>query len=183
MRESAVISGFEKPAPSAIGVPSAGRRDDVPEERGSRRDDGTYSSMSVGRSRGALPDPFIVGDLPEVWRIEVNRLRQFGATSNAATLEAAAEQLEAALRAEADTTLTVSQAAAESGYSPDHIERMLRQGRLRNVGRKHAPRVRRADLPHKPGGPPGALTPVGTEPISKAQIARALIDPPHQDDR
>ena len=49
-----------------------------------------------------VPDPFIAGDPPNVWRIEANRLRRIGATSNAVTLEAATAQLERPLDTEAD---------------------------------------------------------------------------------
>lgn len=45
--------------------------------------------------------------------------------------------------------LTLREAAGESGYSPDHLSRLVREGRLPNVGRKHAPRVLRSDLPRR----------------------------------
>jgi hypothetical protein len=128
-------------------------------------------------------DRAVLHDLPSLWRTEADRLRHYGAMGNAATLEAAAEQLEAALRADAETLLTIAGAVAESGYSADHLERLLREGRLPNVGRKYAPLVRRADLPRKARGGPGGLAATRPATISKAQIARALIDLPQQDDR
>jgi len=43
--------------------------------------------------------------------------------------------------------LTLREAAAECGYSVEHLARLIRQGRLPNAGRRHAPRLRRSDLP------------------------------------
>ena len=122
-------------------------------------------------------------ELPSVWRGEAERLRHYGAIGNAVALEAAAEQLDAALRADAGVRLTITRAAAESGYSADHLERLLREGSLPNAGRKHAPRIRRVDLPRKPNATSTDLTSHRPVAISKAQIARALIDLPQQDDR
>ncbi len=45
--------------------------------------------------------------------------------------------------------LTLQRAAVESGYSPDHLGRLLREGKLANAGRPNAPRIRRGDLPAK----------------------------------
>ena len=45
--------------------------------------------------------------------------------------------------------LSLQRAAMESGYSVDHLGRLLREGRLRNAGRPNAPRIRRGDLPAK----------------------------------
>jgi hypothetical protein len=46
--------------------------------------------------------------------------------------------------------VTLQEAALASGYTPDHLSRLVRQGRLVNYGRKHSPRYRAADLPRKP---------------------------------
>jgi hypothetical protein len=43
-------------------------------------------------------------------------------------------------------TLSLTEAAARTGYSANHIGRLVRQGRLTNAGRKNAPRVRLGDL-------------------------------------
>ncbi len=67
------------------------------------------------------------------------------------------ERVTAATEAEA---LTLSAAADRSGYTADHLSRLIRQGKLTNVGRPGAPRVLAGDLPqrartqlaHKPGG-------------------------------
>jgi hypothetical protein len=66
------------------------------------------------------------------------------------SLRAAADQLEAAFRANAQDSLTLAEAERESGYSRQHLARMVRKGTLTNVGRPRSPRVRRGDLPRKP---------------------------------
>lgn len=91
-----------------------------------------------------------VRELALTWRRRAQEMRRFGALPNAASFEVAADELEAALRDENDQPLTLGQAAAESGYSEDHLGRELRLGRIPNAGKRHAPRIRRADLPRKP---------------------------------
>src|ERR1700676_2753873 len=91
----------------------------------------------------------VVADLPARWRADADRMDVYGPCPTAAVLRAVADQLDHALRDEAEAVLTVAQAEAESGYSRHHLARELRAGRLRNVGRPYAPRIRRADIPRK----------------------------------
>src|SRR6266704_314927 len=97
------------------------------------------------------------GDLPTTWRERAAFLQQFGDPTSARLWQLAAVELEATLKAVGDETLTLVEAAALSGYSADHLGHLVRHGQLRNVGRKNAPRIRRADLPirspTKPGRP------------------------------
>jgi hypothetical protein len=58
--------------------------------------------------------------------------------------------IENAIRCEADNVLTLRGAAAKSGYSVDHLARMIREGRIANAGRRNAPRIREGDLPRRP---------------------------------
>ena len=48
--------------------------------------------------------------------------------------------------ADAEETLTLSDAAKELDMHPDSIGRAIREGRLPNHGRKNAPRVKRGEL-------------------------------------
>ncbi len=57
--------------------------------------------------------------------------------------------LEALLAAARDVPLTLHEAAQESGYSGDHLGRLVRAGRIPNAGRPYAPRIRRRDLPRR----------------------------------
>ena len=74
----------------------------------------------------------------------------FGAEPQARSLEWAAMQVERALRDESDQLLTLAQAAEISGYHPDSLARMVRDGQipdLRPQNSKGMIRIRRADLP------------------------------------
>jgi hypothetical protein len=66
----------------------------------------------------------------------------------------AADELQRALRAAEADILTVPEAARESGYSADRLKELIREGKIPNAGRKHAPRIRRGDLPRKPRAQP-----------------------------
>lgn len=46
--------------------------------------------------------------------------------------------------------LTLTAASVVSGYSTDHLSRLIREGLVPNAGRKGAPRICRADLPIRP---------------------------------
>lgn len=71
--------------------------------------------------------------------------------------------------------LTLSEAAEESGYSQDHLRRLIREGKLTNAGRHHAPLVRRADLPRKPGHLRSGRTGINNAAPSREQIVRAVV--------
>ena len=94
------------------------------------------------------------GTLATRWREEAERLRTLEANGQAAALEQAARELEAAAAAWASKRLTISEAAAESGYSEEHLRRLTRNGELpadRNGGPQSQLYVRRGDLPTKRG--------------------------------
>lgn len=75
----------------------------------------------------------------------------FGDEARARALEWAAARLDVALDHFSNQQLTLAQAARESGYSPEHLGRFVRLGKIPNAGRPNAPRIRRGDVPHKPG--------------------------------
>jgi len=80
----------------------------------------------------------------------------FGAEPQARSLEWAAMQVERALRDESDQLLRLPDAAELSGYHPDSLARMVREGQipdLRPPKSKGMIRIRRGDLPIKPGRP------------------------------
>ena len=87
--------------------------------------------------------------LIEAWRDRAGHLRRY-APEVAVAWEDAAAELEEYDREHAQTILTRMQAAEESGYTPDHISRLIKDGKIENVGKKGAPRARRGDLPRKP---------------------------------
>lgn len=114
----------------------------------------------------------LILQLAQAWRSHAAELREWGSDASARAIEHCADDLENALRAESTETLTLQQAASESGYSVDHLSRLVRRGGIPNAGRKHAPAIRRADLPRKAGTLPPRVA-VG---ISKAQIAQSVAD-------
>ena len=88
-------------------------------------------------------------------RAKAQELREdFGDEGRARTLEWAAREVEQALRDESDELLTLPEASAISGYHPDSLARMVRDGDipdLRPPGSKGMIRIRRGLLPIKPG--------------------------------
>jgi hypothetical protein len=125
--------------------------------------------VNVSESRSAIHQ------LPAQWRVAADRLRHYAAAGHAQLLEICADELDAALRARGAELLNLEQAAAASGFSADHLGREVRAGRIPNYGRPRAPRVRRADLPRKPGW----LRPEEPDTTfigARGRIARAVAD-------
>lgn len=94
--------------------------------------------------------PLALDALRRRWLARRDELRRLHALVDGATL---CEELLGELDQLADTAaaelLSLGQAAAESGYSADHLGRLIREGKLVNAGRANAPRIRRRDLPRK----------------------------------
>lgn len=115
----------------------------------------------------------------KLWRERAEELRRFAAAEGAATAwHSAADEVESLVREAAgieQEELTLTQAARETGYSPRHIRRLVSAGKVPNRGRKHAPRIRRGDLP----GKNPRLTPKARWPQSKqyddfGRVAQAI---------
>jgi hypothetical protein len=112
------------------------------------------------------------------WRAHAAEIEAY-AQPPAAAFRRAADQLEAVLQSADAKPLTLEQAAAESGYSVDHLGRLIRQRRIPNAGRKNAPRIVRSDLPRKPSSRGGSLPARGGSlhlvSADPRQVARALV--------
>jgi hypothetical protein len=108
------------------------------------------------------------------WRTEAKRFRQFEAHGQAAACEQLADELEAALDGWNLTPLTVREASEQSGYSEDHLRRLIRKGRIHNAGADNSPRVLRRDLPRKPCVKDGFAASDAVH--LKEQIARSVAD-------
>lgn len=88
-------------------------------------------------------------DLIQRWSARLDEWRRLRVQVDGA---AVAGEILDDLRALVDEdTVTLSEASRIGGYSVDHLQRLVRQGTLENRGRKHAPRIRRSDVPTKPG--------------------------------
>jgi hypothetical protein len=95
----------------------------------------------------AVVDSPAVCGLPGTWRQRALELRQIAdAEGPARALECAAKELEEWLAKQSDQLLSVSQAATRVGRHPDTIRKAISKGRLINLGRRRAPRVRAGDL-------------------------------------
>jgi hypothetical protein len=92
----------------------------------------------------------LLAHLPDQWRTLAAQQRRFGAEAQARILEYCADELWGLLRAAEDELLPLHRAAVESGYTADHLGRLIREGKLPNAGRKARPLIRRKDLPIKP---------------------------------
>ena len=110
------------------------------------------------------------------WTAEADVLRRRQAMVNGAGL--CAEMLadfENVMDARENERLNLQEAAQASGYSAEHLGRLIRAGEIPNAGRPNAPRIQRKDLPRKatalrPTGLPFSV--VGATP---GQIARAVV--------
>ncbi len=94
------------------------------------------------------------------WRTRLDELQRLDATVNGAKL---------------CDLLTLTEAARESGYSADHLGRLVKAGAIPNSGRTNAPRIRRKDLPRKASrlrSERGSGRLVDATPV---QIARAVV--------
>ena len=119
--------------------------------------------------------PASVEGLPADWRGKAKSLRRYGSETAALVLDLCAEDLETTIRERDQTTLSLVEAARESGYSREHLGRLVRDGKIPNAGRPNAPRIARRHLPRKaPVHAPLAEEPRPRE-RSNAQIVQSII--------
>ncbi len=88
--------------------------------------------------------------LLQEWQRELALLDDL-ASPLAAAYRRHVRELEAALEAFGHQELTLDQASKLGGYDKGSLTRLIREGKVKNVGRRHAPRIRRQDVPIKPG--------------------------------
>lgn len=93
------------------------------------------------------------------WRDRAAVVRQEGFLVGADIIERRADELEACLASIGEAELSIAQAAAETGYSSDHLRRYLRENPQLNRGRHGKPKIRRDDLPRKARRSLAAQTP------------------------
>jgi predicted DNA-binding transcriptional regulator AlpA len=88
-------------------------------------------------------------------RAKARELRDcYGDDGRARTLEWAANRMERALTSDGDRLLSLSEAARRSGYSMEHLARLVRDGKIpdaRPVGSKGRLVFRQRDVPTKTG--------------------------------
>jgi hypothetical protein len=107
------------------------------------------------------------------WRAEAETMRRRGVLADGAALcDEILRDVEGVLRSEEEQLLTLEQAAERSGYSVEHLGRMVREGRIRNAGRKGSPRIRAGDLPRRPKSIPATGSASDRVAIARAIVAR-----------
>jgi len=112
---------------------------------------------SRGRERSGPGRAVTLGEVRDQWRADAEILRRRGCEEAARLLESCAGDLDACLAVGDGETLSLAEAARESGYSAGHLRWLIGQGRLRDVAQSGPARVRRGDLPRKPGHVPAAV--------------------------
>lgn len=129
------------------------------------------------------PESYRMGESPisdraNEWRRDAEVFRRYGQEALAALLEKLATDLEADCLS-ADERVSFADAPHLSGYSQAHLRRLVRQGKLTNLGSKKKPEFLLSDLPRKPGYNPEnkRLVPeTDTSQIEKyKQVARAVV--------
>ena len=86
-------------------------------------------------------------ELANEWRADAVVLRKRGAVAQAEALESCVADHEQAVQEWQNEELTLHQAAEESGYSYSALQQM----KDLHVGTSGSPRLRRCDLPRRPG--------------------------------
>ncbi len=130
----------------------------------------------MNRKAARKSKPASVEGLPADWRRQAKSLRRYGGEAPAVAIERCADDLEATLRERDETTLSLVEAARESGYSRDHLGRLVRDGKIPNAGRPNAPRIARRHLPRKaPAQAPLAEAPRPRD-RSNVQIVQSIIE-------
>ncbi len=109
------------------------------------------------------------------WRDEADTLRRRGAAAQAVVLESCAEELESTLQQHHDELLNLTEAARVSGYSREHLGRLLKEGRIPNAGQPGAPKIRRSKLPTKSAKLRLSKSVLQCSNISKDDVVRSVV--------
>jgi hypothetical protein len=110
------------------------------------------------------------------WQARRDEWRRLGAQVDGARLCEEVLADFATLAADGDDALlTLTEAARLSGYSREHLGRLVRAGTIENAGRPNAPRIRLRDLPRKAGHLPPERVPEQLPGTSKGQIVRSIV--------
>jgi hypothetical protein len=75
---------------------------------------------------------------------------------------------------DSEPAVSLTEAAAKKGCTADHLSRLIRLGKLRNWGRKYAPRVKVSECPTKPK-PNGTLAGGYAKAYDVITDARSLV--------
>jgi hypothetical protein len=106
------------------------------------------------------------------WAHRRDELKRLHASVDGALLcEEFIVELQELIESRRSATLTLSEASELTGYSRDHLSRLMRQGLLTNVGKKNKPRLVAGELP-KRVKPVAAQSPAAYDPNTDARSLR-----------
>lgn len=113
--------------------------------------------------------------LPADFRALAEQARDVAAAEGAArAYEKAAAIVEERLQDAALEPLTLEEAEFESGYTKNHLRRLIREGVIPNAARSGEPTILRMHVPRKPGY---AVARTPQQPaLSRTQAARAVVE-------
>lgn len=116
-------------------------------------------------------------ELVAKWSARRDQLGKLRASVDGAVLcDEVLADLDALARAGDDEVLNLTQAADESGYAAGHLGRLVRGGKIPNAGRPNAPKIRRCDLPCKPGVLRAERPAMNSGHATRGQIVRAVVN-------
>jgi hypothetical protein len=111
------------------------------------------------------------------WRSVLDQFTAIPALVDAGTLcHMILKDLTAITVQELEQSVNLTVGARRSGYSREHLGRLVRAGKIPNAGRTYAPRIRLRDLPLKAGYLPPERVPDDLGGTSKRQIVRSIVD-------
>ena len=118
-----------------------------------------------------------LSELVAKWSARRDEYRRLSVMIDGARLcEEVLEDLGLLIETQGETVLSLSGAAELSGYSREHLGRLVKEGKLANVGRPGAPRVRRSELPRKTQRLPTQGPIAHIAGASKRQTVRSVVD-------
>jgi hypothetical protein len=108
------------------------------------------------------------------WDRYADECTEFGVSNEAAALvRTVIASIRAIRKTTLDQAISLAEAARVSGYTAGHLGRLVRAGKITNVGRKGAPKVRQRDLPTKPAKLAIQATNAQSQAVSDARSLRA----------
>ncbi len=143
-----------------------------------KRDDRATYSERLGttdtRARGSGGQRSL-DRLISQWRDKAATFRRRGVAVHATLLESCADDIESALRQKHDELLNLTVAARVSGYSREHLGRLLKEGKIPNAGKPNAPKIRRGNLPTKSAKLRLPKSVLQCSSISKDDVVRSVV--------
>ncbi len=139
-------------------------------DRATDSDLGTTDTRACGSGGQRSLDRVVVQ-----WRDDAETLRRRGVAAHATLLESCADELESALQQKHDELLNLTQASRVSGYSREHLGRLLKEGRIPNAGQPGAPKIRRGNVPTKSANLHLPKSVLQCSNISKDDVVRSVV--------